>query len=83
MSKSVTMSDIAERLGISTVAVSKALSGQKGVSAELREQVKKTASEMGYKVNGSVQKKRSLSNNPDQVFSSCQYCVIIRLWFAN
>lgn len=63
MSKSVTMSDIAERLGISTVAVSKALSGQKGVSQELREQVKKTASEMGYKAKSSVQKKNSLSNN--------------------
>lgn len=63
MSKSVTMSDIAERLGISTVAVSKALSGQKGVSQELREQVKKTASEMGYKAKSSVQKKSSLSNN--------------------
>ena len=63
MSKSVTMSDIAERLGISTVAVSKALSGQKGVSTELREQVKKTASEMGYKGKSSVQKKSSLSNN--------------------
>lgn len=63
MSKSVTMSDIAERLGISTVAVSKALSGQKGVSAALREQVKKTASEMGYKTKNSTQKKNSFSNN--------------------
>lgn len=63
MSKSVTMSDIAERLGISTVAVSKALSGQKGVSQALREQVKKTASEMGYKLKSGVQKKSSLSNN--------------------
>ena len=33
MGKNVTMGDIAERLGISTVAVSKALSGQKGVAA--------------------------------------------------
>lgn len=63
MNKNVTMSDIAERLGISTVAVSKALSGQKGVSVALREQVKKTASEMGYKSKSSVRKKGSLSNN--------------------
>ena len=35
MKKSVTMSDIAERLEVSTVTVSKALSGQKGVSEEI------------------------------------------------
>lgn len=63
MGKSVTMSNIAERLGISTVAVSKALSGQKGVSSTLREQVKKTADEMGYKVRNTASKKSSLSNN--------------------
>ncbi len=34
--KHIKMSDIAKELGISTVAVSKALSGQKGVSEELR-----------------------------------------------
>ena len=36
MKKSVKMADIAERLQVSTVTVSKALSGQKGVSEELR-----------------------------------------------
>lgn len=40
MKKSVTMSDIAERLEVSTVTVSKALSGQKGVSEEMREKSK-------------------------------------------
>ena len=44
----VKMSDIARELGISTVAVSKALSGQKGVSDELRARVHALAEEMGY-----------------------------------
>ena len=37
MAKIVKMADIGERLNVSTVTVSKALSGQKGVSEELRE----------------------------------------------
>ncbi len=45
----VKMADIAQALGVSTVAVSKALAGQKGVSEELRERIKKTAEEMGYR----------------------------------
>ena len=32
MAKAVKLADIAERVGVSTVTVSKALSGQKGVS---------------------------------------------------
>ena len=36
MAKGVRMSDIAQRLGVSTVTVSKALADQKGVSEELR-----------------------------------------------
>ncbi len=48
MKKSVRLSDIAEKLQVSTVTVSNALAGQKGVSEELRELIKKTATEMGY-----------------------------------
>ena len=44
----VKMADIARELGVSTVAVSKALSGQKGVSEELRARVQLLAGEMGY-----------------------------------
>ena len=44
----VRMKDIAEKLGVSTVTVSKALSGQRGVSEELRGRIRQTASEMGY-----------------------------------
>ena len=43
------MADIAKRLGISTVSVSKALSGEKGVSEDTRQRVRQTAEEMGYR----------------------------------
>ncbi len=49
MKKSVTMSDIAKRLKISNVTVSNALSDKDGVSEELREKIKQTAAEIGYK----------------------------------
>ncbi len=49
MGKRVTMRDIAERLGISVVSVSKAFSGQSGVSGELRQKIIKTADIMGYR----------------------------------
>ncbi len=48
MSKAVRLSDIAARVGVSTVTVSKALSGQKGMSSEVRARILKTAEEMGY-----------------------------------
>ena len=44
----VKLKDIAERIGVSTVTVSNALSGKKGVSAELREHIESIAAEMGY-----------------------------------
>ncbi len=49
MAKAVKMADIAARLGVSTVTVSKALSGQKGVSEELREKIRVVAEELGYR----------------------------------
>ncbi len=47
--KSVTMSDIARAMDISTVTVSKALGDKDGVSEELREKIKQKANEMGYR----------------------------------
>ena len=44
----VKLSDIAKKLDISTVSVSKALSGKGGVSDELRQRIFDTAEEMGY-----------------------------------
>lgn len=48
MAKSVRMSDIAERLHVSIVTVSKALSGKDGVSDEVRQEIQQLAQEMGY-----------------------------------
>lgn len=48
MAKAVKLADIAERLSVSTVTVSKALSGQKGVSEEMRKKIKDLAEELGY-----------------------------------
>ena len=51
--KAVRLSDIAEKLGVSTVTVSNALANQRGVSEELRERIKAMATEMGYQAPGS------------------------------
>ena len=56
MAKSVKLADIAARLNVSTVTVSKALSNQKGVSEELREKIKKLAEEMGYRQPSTIKK---------------------------
>lgn len=50
MAKRVRMADIAERLGISIVSVSKGLSGKEGVSEEMRAKILATAKEMGYEI---------------------------------
>ena len=47
--KEVRLSDIAKKLGISTVTVSKALSDKEGVGEDLRQQIKALAQEMGYR----------------------------------
>lgn len=46
--KKVTMNDIAERLGVSTVSVSNALSGKSGVSPNVRDEIFRLANELGY-----------------------------------
>lgn len=51
MGKKVTMRDIAEMFGVSTVTVSKALSDREGVSEEMRRQIKQKADEVGYRYN--------------------------------
>ena len=51
MGKNITMKDVADRLGVSTVTVSKALSDKEGVSEVLRESIKQMAREMGYRYN--------------------------------
>lgn len=48
MAKKVTLADIAEAVGVSTVAVHKALTDKKGVSDELRIKIKNVAEDLGY-----------------------------------
>ncbi len=49
MAKKVRLADIADKVGVSVVTVSKALSGQKGVSEEMRERICALARELGYR----------------------------------
>lgn len=46
--KKVTMQEIADRVGVSKYAVSKALSGKSGISAATREKIFEVASQLGY-----------------------------------
>jgi len=51
----VTIKTIAEKCGLSTAAVSKALNGRPGISPERAEFVKRTARELGYYPNAAAQ----------------------------
>lgn len=51
--KKVRLSDIAAKLNISTVTVSKALADKEGVGDELRQQIKDIAEQMGYQIKKS------------------------------
>lgn len=48
--KTVTMQDIADKLNISKVSVSKAINGKDGVGQELREEILRCAQELKYKL---------------------------------
>lgn len=58
MNKNITMKDIAEKLNISSVTVSKALNDKDGVSEELRARIKEVADEMGYRINAAAKAMR-------------------------
>ena len=60
----VTIKDISNRLHISAVSVHRALSGKEGVSDKLRNQVLRTAKEMGYEINYAA---ASLKRKPTRV----------------
>lgn len=59
MAKAVKLADIAEQLGVSTVTVSKALSGQKGVSEAMREKLNNW--QMNWDTNSHLPQKRKVS----------------------
>lgn len=58
MAKEVTLADIAAKVGVSYVAVHKALTDKPGVNAELRNKIKTLAREMGY-TNGIAEKTKN------------------------
>lgn len=53
MKKNITLKDIAEKVGVSAVTVSKALTDKEGVSDDVRKKIKEVASELGYKLSSS------------------------------
>lgn len=63
MSKAIRMVDIAARVGVSTVTVSKALSGKDGVSEQIREKIRAAADEMGYQYGISIRKNAKQTGN--------------------
>lgn len=71
--KSVKMADIAARLSVSTVTVSKALSGQKGVSEEMREKIIELADQMGYRAPVASREKRMTKSSNIGILISGRY----------
>ena len=61
--KNVTMKDIAQRVGVSVDAVSKALRDAKDISNKKKEEIKKVADEMGYIPNSFAQSLKSGTAN--------------------
>lgn len=53
MKKSITLKDIATKVGVSAVTVSKALTDKDGVSDDVRKKIKEVAAELGYKTSSS------------------------------
>ncbi len=51
MSNKVRMKDIAEKVGVSIVSVSKAINGKDGVSEDVRNQILTVAKDLGYETN--------------------------------
>lgn len=73
MAKSVTLADIAEKVGVSNVAVSKALSGKPGVSEELRKKIKEIAAEVGYVPSAAGRNSASETGNIGVIISEFYY----------
>ncbi|WP_078579151.1 substrate-binding domain-containing protein [Salipaludibacillus agaradhaerens] len=64
MRNNVTMRDIADKIGVSSVTVSKALNDKEGVSEELRKKIQSLAEELGYRFNSTAKSmKEGLSYN--------------------
>ena len=67
MAKAVRLADIAKEVGVSTVTVSKALSGQKGVSEQMRERIRKLAEELGYRQPSAARLENAIRRSSYQI----------------
>ena len=63
----VRLADIAEKVGVSQVTVHNALSGNKGVSPELREKIQQVAEEMGYQSLARQKKQLQYQEEPKKI----------------
>ena len=63
MAKKIRLIDIGKTLGVSAVTVSNALSGQPGVSDEMRVKIKDTAEKMGYQPPRTAREKNTKTYN--------------------
>ncbi|MCI9078930.1 MAG: LacI family transcriptional regulator [Lachnospiraceae bacterium] len=63
----VRLADIAEKVGVSQVTVHNALSGNKGVSLELREKIQQVADELGYQSQARQKKQLQYQEEPKKI----------------
>ena len=80
MEKKVRMADIAQRLGISIVSVSKGLSGKDGVSEEMRGKIIAAAEEMGYVMPQPKKEEKTASGNIGILVADRFIADILPLW---
>jgi LacI family transcriptional regulator len=73
MTKKVTMQDVANRVGVSKVTVSKALRGNKDISESMKERIKQAAAETGYVFNGDEKPKVSEETKCIGIISAERY----------
>lgn len=69
MMAKVRLADIAAEVGVSTVTVHNALTGNKGVSEDVREQIQRVAEELGYQPV-SVTKRSKKEEEPQEEFNT-------------
>ncbi len=73
MAKAVKLEDIAKRVGVSNVTVSKALADKSGVSEELRQRIKEIAEELGYKSVSTQKAKEKSGTGNIGVLIPCRF----------
>lgn len=79
----VSLKVIAEKCGVSTATVSKALNGQKDISEETRVRIKKVAEELGYFPNAAARAlKTNRSHNIGVLFEEESGCGLTHEYFS-